>query len=105
MPTDFSDTLVIGISSRTLFDLDEEDRLFQEKGIVEYRKYQKENEYEILTKGTGFYLAEALLNLNKLSKTNRIVEVIVMSRNSPETGVRILNSIKHYIQRHRFVIT
>lgn len=96
MPTDFSETLVIGISSRTLFDLDEEDRLFQEKGIVEYRKHQKEKEDDILTKGTGFYLAEALLNLNKLSKTNRLVEVIVMSRNSPETGVRILNSIKHY---------
>lgn len=96
MAMDFSETLVIGISSRTLFDLDEENKLFQEKGIVEFRKHQKEKENETLNKGTGFYLVEALLNLNKLSKTNRLVEVIVMSRNSPETGVRILNSINKY---------
>ncbi len=96
MPTDFSETLVIGISSRTLFDLDEEDLIFREKGIVEYRRYQKEKENDLLQQGTGFYLVEALLNLNKLSKTHRLVEVIVMSRNSPETGVRVLNSIKAY---------
>lgn len=95
MAVDFSETLVIGISSRTLFDLDAENILFEEKGVQEYRGYQKERENEVLSKGTGFYLVEALLNLNKLS-TSRLVEVIVMSRNSPETGMRVLNSIKHY---------
>jgi 5'-nucleotidase len=95
MPVDFSETLVIGISSRTLFDLDTENILFEEKGVQEYRRYQKEHEDQVLTKGTGFYLVEALLHLNKLS-TDRLVEVIVMSRNSPETGMRVLNSIEHY---------
>jgi len=95
MAVDFSETLVIGISSRTLFDLDAENLLFETEGVQEYRKYQKDREDIVLSKGTGFYLVEALLNLNKLS-TSRLVEVIVMSRNSPETGMRVLNSIKHY---------
>ncbi|MEO8885121.1 MAG: 5'-nucleotidase [Mucilaginibacter sp.] len=95
MPLSFAETLVVGISSRALFDLEEENKLFQEQGVIEYRKYQKEREKEILNPGTGFYLVNALLNLNKLAK-ERLVEVIVMSRNSPETGIRVLNSLKHY---------
>lgn len=91
---DFTNTLVVGISSRTLFDLEEEDKLFKEKGIIEYRKIQREKENEELKPGTAYHLVQALLNLNKLSTTNRLVEVIILSSNSPETGVRILNSIK-----------
>lgn len=94
MPS-FEETLVVGISSRALFDLEVENQIFKEKGIEEYRKYQRGKEEEILNKGTAFYLVEALLGLNKLSN-ERLVEVIVMSRNSPETGVRILNSIEHF---------
>jgi 5'-nucleotidase len=95
MSLSFTETLVVGISSRALFDLEEENKLFQEKGVVEYRKYQKERESDILLPGTGFHIVKALLNLNKLS-TERLVEVIIMSRNSPETGIRVLNSVKHY---------
>ncbi len=93
---DFTNTLMVGISSRALFDLEEEDKLFQERGVREYRKLQREKEDDVLKPGTAFYLIQALLKLNNLSKTNRLVEVIVMSRNSPETGVRILNSIKSF---------
>lgn len=95
MPVSFSETLVVGISSRALFDLEEENRLFQEQGVFEYRKLQKEREGRVLEPGTGFYVVKALLNLNSLSK-DRLVEVIVMSKNSPETGIRVLNSIQHY---------
>jgi 5'-nucleotidase len=95
MAISFAETLVVGISTRALFDLEEENRLFQEQGIVDYRIYQKEREGLVLRPGTGYYLVNALLNLNKLSK-ERLVEVIVMSRNSPETGIRVLNSLKHY---------
>lgn len=94
MPINFSDTLVVGISSRTLFNLEVEEGLFQNEGIDAYRKTQKAKENDVLEPGTAFYLVKALLNLNKLSTTQRLVEVIVMSRNSPETGVRVLNSIK-----------
>jgi len=95
MPVSFSETLVVGISSRALFDLEEENRLFLSQGVIEYRKLQKEREHIILNPGTGFHVVKALLNLNALSK-ERLVEVIVMSKNSPETGVRVLNSIQHY---------
>jgi len=95
MPLSFAETLVVGISSRALFDLEDENLVFQEKGIVEYREYQKNKENDILKPGTGFHIVEALLNLNKLS-SERLVEVIIMSRNSPETGIRVLNSVKHY---------
>lgn len=97
MPVNFSETLVVGISSRALFNLEDENFIFQQEGIDAYRKYQKENEQTILEPGTAFHLAEAMLNLNKLApEGSRLVEVIVMSRNSPETGIRILHSIEHY---------
>lgn len=95
MSLDLSQILVVGVSSRALFDLEEENRIFTEKGIQEYRKYQLENEKKLLKKGTSFALVEALLQLNS-SANKTIVEVVVMSKNSPETGVRMLNSISEY---------
>ena len=59
---DFTNTLIVGISSRTLFDLEEEDKLFKEKGIKEYRKVQREKEDEELKPGTAYHLVQALLN-------------------------------------------
>ncbi len=91
--SDFTNTLVVGISARALFDLEVEANLFKEKGMNEYRKYQRKKEDEELKPGTGYHLVKALLNLNKLSSSHRLVEVIIMSSNSPETGVRVLNSI------------
>jgi len=65
MPTDLSEILVIGVSSRALFDLEEENNIFQEKGIIEYRKFQLENENNVLKPGTAYHLMKNLLNLNK----------------------------------------
>ena len=93
MPLDLSKILVIGVSSRALFDLEESNEIFNKQGIEAYRKYQQENEDVSLKHGTAFYLVKSLLELNNQAK-ERIVEVIVMSSNSPETGVRMLNSIK-----------
>lgn len=94
MGIDLSDVLVIGVSTRALFDLEKENQVFEKEGIEGYRKYQLENENLPLAPGTAFYLIQSLLELNKQAN-KRIVEVIVMSRNSPETGVRILNTIKN----------
>lgn len=100
MPVDFSDILVIGVSSRALFNLEKENEIFDTEGIEGFRKYQQENEDLPLEPGTAFHLVQRLLALNEqASKT--IVEVVVMSRNSPETGVRMLNSI----QKHSLPIT
>ena len=95
MPYDLTNPLVIGISSRALFDLEEENRIFEEQGLAAYEEYQVRHEKDVLPKGAAFALAEAFLSLNRLQE-ERLVEVIVMSRNSPNTSLRIFNSIEHY---------
>jgi 5'-nucleotidase len=114
MPLDLSDTLVVGISSTALFDLREADAVFQSKyaddrdtAIAEYRKYTLARENDALEDGTGMPLVRALLDLNqhRVSDSSPLVEVVVMSRNSPETGVRVLHNIRSRalkISRHAF---
>ena len=96
MPYDLSKPLVIGISSRALFDLEEENRIYEEEGLDPYIKYQIENEKKVLQPGAGFELIKAFLRLNDLRPDSRLVEVIIMSRNSPDTSLRIFNSIEEY---------
>ncbi len=103
MPIDLTETLVVGVSATALFDLSEADRVFQEKinidpdtAMDEYRSYMLEKENDELSDGTGMPLVKALLNLNKNTKEGEapIVEVVVISKNSPETGFRVLNEIR-----------
>lgn len=95
MSLDLSNILVIGVSTRALFDLETENEVFNKEGIEAFRKYQLEREDELLEPGTAFYLVKSLLELNKIAD-KQIVEVVVMSKNSPETGFRVLNSIEEY---------
>ncbi|MBQ7230851.1 MAG: 5'-nucleotidase [Oscillospiraceae bacterium] len=95
MAYDLTDPLVIGISSRALFDLEKENAIFEQEGLEAYAAYQLAHEKEVLPRGPAFSLVEAFLNLNTLQK-ERLVEVIIMSRNSPDTSLRIFNSIKAY---------
>jgi len=97
------DTLVVGISATALFDLSESDALFKKEykespdtAIATYRKYMLENENITLDEGIGFALIKALLSLNRYQEKKQVplVEVIIMSRNSPDTGIRVLNTIK-----------
>ena len=89
-----NDKLVVAVSSRALFDLEDENKIFEEKGLDEYYKYQLENENEPLTKGTGYRLIENLLKINDHFDTNeRQVEVIVLSKNNAATSLRITNAI------------
>jgi 5'-nucleotidase len=96
MPVSLDRLLVIGISSRALFDLEIEEAIFQKQGLDAYRQHQLENENQILKPGAGFSLVKALLKLNQLVPDQRLVEVVIMSRNSSETSLRIFNSIEHY---------
>ncbi|MBL6820136.1 MAG: 5'-nucleotidase [Proteobacteria bacterium] len=86
--------LKVGISSRALFDMNESHKVFKEKGIEKYAKFQKKHEKNILEKGVAFPLVEKLLSMN--TKKEKIVEVILLSRNSSDTGLRIFNSIEKY---------
>ena len=95
MAYDLTTPLVIGISSRALFDLEAENRIFETQGVKAYEEYQVRHETDILPRGAAFELVRAFLELNRLGDA-RLVEVIVMSRNSPNTSLRIFNSIAHY---------
>lgn len=96
MPYSLDNLLVVGISSRALFNLEIEEAIFQQQGLDAYRQHQLTNEDEILKPGAGFALVKALLKLNQLTPGKRLVEVVIMSRNSSETSLRIFNSIEHY---------
>ena len=103
MALSLRNTLVIGISATALFDLSQADELFKKEykkdanhAIQKYRDYMLKNENISLDEGIGFPLIKALLELNRYQKKDEdaLVEVVVMSRNSPDTGVRVLNTIR-----------
>lgn len=94
--TSGSDRLVVAISSRALFDLDAEHRVFLDSGIDAYTAYQIAHEDEVLGPGIAFPLVQKLLRLNQRGRDLPSVEVILLSRNSGNTGLRIFNSIEHY---------
>jgi 5'-nucleotidase len=89
--------LVIAISSRALFDLEESHDLFEREGVDAYAAYQRSREDEVLAPGIAFPLVRKLLALNHDAPAGAPrVEVILMSRNSSDTGLRVFNSIQHY---------
>lgn len=90
------DRLVVAISSRTLFDLQESHELFEREGLDAYQRYQLAREDDLLQPGMAFPLVRKLLNLNQLGTAAPRVEVILLSRNSSDTGIRIFNSIAHH---------
>lgn len=94
MAIDLNNKLVVGISSRALFDLEEENKIFVEDGLNAYEEYQIAHENDILKPGTAFPLIKALHNLN--CGDERLTEIIVMSKNSANTSLRIFNSIEQY---------
>ena len=93
MPYSMTDKLVIGITSRALFDLEEADEVFRNEGIASYRQHQREREQIVLEPGTGFSLVANLLRINDVAG-ERLVDVVVISRNDADSGMRILNSIE-----------
>ena len=87
---------MIGISSRALFDLGDSHEVFESSGLQAYSEYQMEREDRFLKPGVAFPLARKLLALNEDDVGHPGVEVILLSRNSADTGLRIFNTIEHY---------
>ncbi len=85
--------LTVAISSRALFDLDESNHVYENQGLEAYRQYQIAREDQVLAPGEAYPLVKKLLYINELLGKSR-VEVILLSRNSADTGLRIFNSIK-----------
>ncbi|MBC6942033.1 MAG: 5'-nucleotidase [Xanthomonadales bacterium] len=90
------DALVVAISSRALFDLSESHALFERSGVEAFARHQIEREDELLPPGMALPLVQKLLALNDGAVGAPRVEVILLSRNSADTGLRIFNSIEHY---------
>ncbi|MBA3581600.1 MAG: 5'-nucleotidase [Gammaproteobacteria bacterium] len=88
--------LVIGIASSALFDLEESHAIFVAEGEEKYREHQKKNLDVVLQKGVAFSFIKRFLGINKNHQEDMPVEVILLSRNDPDTGQRVFNSIKHY---------
>ncbi len=93
MPEDISHRLVIAISSRALFDLNDSNEIFEKEGIDRYTEYQIEHENDILEPGVAFHMVNKLLDINQYGE---FVEIILLSRNNADTSLRIFNSIEHY---------
>ena len=98
MPYELENRLVIGVASSAVFALVASDAVFQSQGEEEYRKYQQENLNVPLPKGIAYPFIKRLLSVNALSAdpTDPLVEVILLSRNDPDTGLRVLKTIEHY---------
>ncbi|MFJ3329173.1 5'-nucleotidase [Streptomyces griseus] len=107
MHYELADRLVIGIASSALFDLTESDAVFQEQGEEGYRAYQEQHVGDRLRPGTAFPFIRRLLSLNDLGEVNDpLVEVIVLSRNDPDTGLRVMRSIEgHGLPISRAIFT
>ena len=96
MPVEFGNKLVIGISSRALFDLSESHQVYKDKGLEAYSQYQIDHENDVLAPGEAFTIVQKLLAINEMLNGGPRVEVILLSRNSADTGLRVFNSIHHY---------
>ncbi len=97
MPDAQADPLIVAISSRTLFDLEDSHALFEREGLDAYAAFQRSHEDDLLQPGIAFPLVRKLLGLNDGAPPEAPrVEVILISRNSADTGLRIFNSIAHH---------
>ena len=96
MAVSLADKLVIAISSRALFDLNDSHQVYMSDGLQAYSDYQIAREDEPLPPGEAFPLVHKLLRLNERLEEASQVEVVLLSRNSADTGLRVFNSIQHY---------
>lgn len=88
--------LVIAVASSALFRLDEADAIFRKDGLAAYRKYQREHEFDVLQEGIAFPFLRRFLKFNELFPQLNPVEVVLLSHNDPDTGARVMESIRHY---------
>lgn len=98
MAFELDDRLVIGVASSAVFDLSESDAVFRRDGEAQYRKYQEQHLDVPLGKGIAYPFIKRLLALNDLREDpeDPLVEVVLLSQNDPDTGMRVMKTIGHY---------
>ena len=90
MPATLQDQLVVAISSRALFDFEEENRLFEAGDAAAYMQMQLERIDVPAPPGVAFSLVRKLLAFNSAERQR--VEVVILSRNDPASGMRVFRS-------------
>ena len=103
MPASLEGQLVVAISSRALFDFEEENKIFEQGDDRAYMKLQLDRLEEPARPGVAFSLVRKLLAFNDAQAQR--VEVVILSRNDPVSGMRVFRSAQHYglpIQRGSF---
>lgn len=95
MPYPIEQKLVVAIASSALFDLGESAQIFRDKGLDVYRQYNREHQSEPFSPGIAFPFVRRVLSLNA-NAADSPVEVILLSHNDPDTGLRVFHSIKHH---------
>jgi 5'-nucleotidase len=88
--------LVIAVASSALFDLSESDKIFRDGDEGAYREFQRSNVNVTLNRGVAFPFIRRFVNINKAYPDRLPVEMVLLSRNDPDTGLRVMNSIKAY---------
>lgn len=90
--------LRIAVSSRSLFHIEDGNAVFEQEGQEAFNEYMRAKEHVPLRPGAAFHLVRKLLAINKMevAKSGQLVDVVLLSRNSPDAGMRVLNSIAHY---------
>ncbi len=97
MDTESPDRLVVAITARALFELEDSHAVFERDGVRAYADFQRTRENEVLRPGIAFGLVRKLAALNAGAPADAPrTEVVLLSRNSSDTGLRIFNSIEHY---------
>jgi 5'-nucleotidase len=93
----FDGRLVVAISSRALFDFEEENRVFEAHDDRAYMQLQLERLEQPARPGAAFSLVHKLLAFNRdRASDERQVEVVILSRNDPVSGMRVFRSCQHY---------
>ena len=93
--------LIIGVSTRAMFDLTEEHSVFEREGVEAYAALQRQRENDPLKPGAAFEVTRRLLALNP-GTGNPLVDVILLSRNSPDLSLRAFRAFEdHKIQIKR----
>lgn len=96
MAANLDDRLVVAISSRALFDFEEENRVFEQADDAAYMRLQLERLERPAHPGVAFQLVRKLLAFNTSAQQRDRVEVVLLSRNDPVSGLLVFNSAKHH---------
>ncbi|MDE0176675.1 MAG: 5'-nucleotidase [Defluviicoccus sp.] len=96
MPYLIEDKLVIAVSSTALFDFSAEHDLYLKEGVDQFRSYQRDNRTEVPQLGTAFPFIQRILQLNTIYSDHNPIEVVILSRNHADAGLRVMDAVRHY---------